>query len=228
MQGSRRDPLGLAHPGRVLLATSLSILFVDQVTKSLVRWKMPERAPSVDLISHVIRLTSVRNTGAAFGLFPGRQPVFMLTSALVLFAIAAYWRRARPTQWPVVIALAMVTAGALGNLIDRALIGRVTDFLEFAFVSFPVFNVADIGIVGGVGVLMAWILFGPETPAESEDVAETEDEAGSSAGAKPPAEPAPSASLPSDASSDHSGQIGAALPAEAGSPDATDLGDLQS
>ena len=45
------------------------------------------------------------------------------------------------------IALAMVSAGALGNLIDRALLGQVTDFFEFAFVEFPVFNVADMAIV---------------------------------------------------------------------------------
>lgn len=172
MQGSRRVPLDLAHPGRVFLATSVTILVIDQITKAIVRAKLPTGA-SLGLIPHVIRLTSVRNSGAAFGLFPGRQPVFVLTSALVLFVIAAYWRRAKPMQWPVVIALAMVTAGALGNLIDRAIIGRVTDFFEFAFIDFPVFNVADIGIVGGVGVLMIWILFGPpetsepaETPAE--------------------------------------------------------------
>ena len=116
------------------------------------------------LIPHVILLTLVRNSGAAFGLFPGRQPVFVLTSLLVLFVIAAYWRRARPSQWPVVFALSMVAGGALGNLIDRAIVGHVTDFFEFAFIEFPVFNVADIGIVGGVGVLMVWILFGPELP----------------------------------------------------------------
>ena len=172
MQGSRRVPLDLAHPGRVFLVTSIAILVVDQITKAIVRAKLPT-GTSFGLIPHIIRLTSVRNSGAAFGLFPGRQPVFVLVSALVLFVIAAYWRRARPVQWPVVIALAMVTAGALGNLIDRALIGRVTDFFEFAFIDFPVFNVADMGIVGGVGVLMIWILFGPDqampVPAAEDD-----------------------------------------------------------
>jgi signal peptidase II len=139
-----------------------------------VRAEMPT-GMSIGLIPHVIRLTSVRNTGAAFGLFPGGQPLFVLTSLFVLFVIAAYWRRARPVEWPIVIALAMVTAGALGNLIDRAVIGRVTDFFEFAFVSFPVFNVADMGIVGGVGVLMAWILFGPETDRAA-TLTDTDDE----------------------------------------------------
>jgi len=120
----------------------------------------------VALLRGVLNLTFVNNVGAAFGLFPGRQPVFMATSALVLFVIAAYWRRAHPKEWPVVIALGLVCAGALGNLIDRAVLGRVTDFLEFGFVQFPVFNVADMAILAGVGVLALWILFGPQPDEE--------------------------------------------------------------
>jgi signal peptidase II len=172
VQGSRRVPLDLAHPGRVFIGVSASILLVDQITKAIVRAYM-QVDQTVGLIPHVIRLTLVRNTGAAFGIFPGRQPVFVITSLLVLFAIAAYWRRARPTQWLVVVALAMIAGGALGNLIDRALIGRVTDFFEFAFIDFPVFNVADMGIVGGVGALMVWVLFGPEPPGST--VADADD-----------------------------------------------------
>ena len=98
------------------------------------------------LVPGLLKLTYVRNIGAAFGLFPGRQPVFIFTSLLVLFVVAAFWRRARPTQWPVVIALALVTAGAVGNLIDRIVLGYVTDFFEFGFMEFPVFNVADSAI----------------------------------------------------------------------------------
>lgn len=174
VQGSRRDPLDLAHPGRVFAATSLTLLVVDQITKMIVRATMHAGDSFPGVIPHVVNLTFVRNSGAAFGLFPGRQPVFMLTSACVLFVIAAYWRRARPREWPVVIALAMIAAGSVGNLIDRALIGHVTDFFEFAFFEFPVFNVADMGIVGGVGTLMVWVLFGP-TPSATAGDADTED-----------------------------------------------------
>jgi len=204
VQGSRRVPLDLAHPGRVFLAVAASILLVDQITKAVIRATPLLAKKTIGLIPHVINLTLVRNSGAAFGLFPGRQPVFVLTSLLVLFAIAAYWRRARPVQWPVVIALAMIAGGALGNLIDRAIVGRVTDFFEFAFIDFPVFNVADMGIVGGVGVLMVWILFGPgplALPAEhDEDVAEPgeqeepsgdEEPAGAAHGIATPAEESP-------------------------------------
>ena len=160
VQGSRRDPLDLAHPGRVLIATVLGALAVDQIAKMMVRSAMVEQQ-SVPLLGRLIHLTYVRNEGAAFGLFPGRQPVFIVTSLLVLFVIAAFWRRTRPVQWPVVIALGLVTAGAVGNLIDRVILGHVTDFFEFGFVEFPVFNVADSCIVVGVAMLMIWILVGP-------------------------------------------------------------------
>ena len=168
MQGSRRNPLDLGHPGRVFAIVAASILVVDQTTKAVVRTRLVI-GESLSIVPHLLHLTYVHNMGAAFGLFPGRQPVFIVTSIGVLMVIAGYWLRARPREWPLVVALAMVTAGAMGNLIDRAIIGQVTDFFEFGFIDFPVFNVADIAIVGGVGVLAAWILFGPvESPTPEE------------------------------------------------------------
>jgi signal peptidase II len=148
---------------------------IDQVTKALARTHLVSGQP-VLVLAHVLNLTYVHNEGAAFGLFPGRQPVFIATSCFVLFVIAAYWRRAHPREWPVVIALAMVCAGALGNLIDRVVLGRVTDFFEFAFVEFPVFNVADMAIIGGVVVLALWILFpSEEAPAAEEPSGDADD-----------------------------------------------------
>jgi signal peptidase II len=145
---------------------------VDQISKAMVRAAMVEQQ-SIRMIPHVLHLTYVRNEGAAFGLFPGRQPVFIATSLLVLFVIAAYWRRQHPVQWPVVVALGLVTAGAVGNLIDRSVLGYVTDYFEFGFFEFPVFNVADACIFVGVAILMVWILFGPEESDDSEPEAGT-------------------------------------------------------
>lgn len=170
MQGSRRNPLDLRHPGRVFAAVLICILVVDQITKFVVRARLVE-GQTTRFIAHVVNLTYVHNVGAAFGLFPGRQPVFIATSCLVLFVVAAFWRRVHPREWPVVVALAMVSAGALGNLIDRAVLGEVTDFLEFAFVQFPVFNVADMAIIGGVALLAIWLLF----PPHEEDAPTAED-----------------------------------------------------
>jgi len=168
VQASRRDPVGLAHPGRLFAIIAISILIVDQVTKALVRGALAQ-GQAIILVPRLLHLTIVHNEGAAFGLFPGGQPFFIVTSLIVLAAIAVYWFRTSPRDWLVVTALAMVTAGAVGNLIDRALIGQVTDFLEFAFIDFPVFNVADMGIVGGVGVLVLWVLITPEQTTGTPD-----------------------------------------------------------
>jgi signal peptidase II len=141
---------------------------VDQLTKAWIRASMMPQQ-SVPIVQNILHLTYVRNLGAAFGLFPGARPVFMLTTTLVLFAIAAFWRRARPTEWPIVVALALVTGGAIGNMIDRAWLGQVTDFVDFTLLDFPVFNVADSGVVVGVIILMAWILFGPDTSSSDDE-----------------------------------------------------------
>jgi len=155
----------------VFVAIAIAILAIDQIAKAVVRANLVE-GRIVRFVPGLLNLTFVQNVGAAFGLFPGRQPIFIVTSCFVLFATAAYWRRAHPREWPVVIALAMVSAGAVGNLIDRVVVGQVTDFLEFAFVRFPVFNVADMAIVCGVAVLALWLLFPVQqdpTPAAAEE-----------------------------------------------------------
>ena len=166
VQGSRRDPLALRHSAVAFWLVAVGTLAADQITKSIVRARMLP-GESIPLVQDVFHLTYVRNSGAAFGLFPGRQPVFMLTTAVVLLVIAAYWRRSRPTAWPIVVALGLISAGALGNLLDRLLSGRVTDFFDFTLIDFPVFNIADSGIVVGVGILIAWLLLVPEDPHDS-------------------------------------------------------------
>ncbi len=114
---------------------------------------------SLPVIEGFFHFTYVRNTGAAFGLMPGQQTLFIVTTVLVLFAIALYWWRTRPNSLVLTLALGMVVGGAIGNLIDRTVFGRVTDF--FDFLVFPVFNIADIGIVVGAGGLFIWALFAP-------------------------------------------------------------------
>lgn len=152
---------------------AVGTLLVDQISKAIVRVQMVP-GESVALIDGVFHLTYVRNAGAAFGLFPGQQSVFMLTTGIVLFVIGAYWRRARPDAWPIVTALGLISGGSVGNLIDRAFLGRVTDFFDATLIDFPVFNIADCGIVIGVGILIVWLLVVPEPETASSDPAPAE------------------------------------------------------
>jgi len=139
--------------------TLLGVLLADQVTKALVRAKLAVGA-SVPLVDGFMDLTHVRNTGAAFGLFPGRLPIFIGISTLVLGGIAWVWWRMKPRSTWAVLALGLVAGGATGNLIDRVVAGRVTDFFDVGW--WPVFNVADIALDVGVAVLLVWLLFSSE------------------------------------------------------------------
>jgi len=144
----------------VFAAVALGSVLLDQATKYLVRTLMAPPGTSIPLLGHWLRLTYVRNAGAAFGMLPGHGVIFMSVSALVLLGVGIYLVRIRPTHPVLVVALGLVTAGAAGNLIDRATSGLVTDFIQIPF-DFPVFNVADSSIFIGVGLLVWWVLFGP-------------------------------------------------------------------
>ncbi len=147
------------RPAALFASVFAAIVVLDQASKAAVRSVMAPPGTSVPLLGQFLRLTYVRNTGAAFGIFPGRGSVFVTVSVLVLVGVAVYVWRVRPTRKVLVTALALLSAGASGNLIDRLLSGRVTDFIEFP--SFPVFNVADSSITFGVSLLVWWVLFGP-------------------------------------------------------------------
>jgi signal peptidase II len=153
-----RGSLILRRPGAVAAAIVLAVVILDQATKALVRARMP-LGSSIELMAPLLKLTHVRNSGAAFGMMPGRPTLFIIVSLAVLAGVGLYWWRYRPTRLPVVIALSLVAGGALGNLIDRLTSGRVTDFIEVPYI--PVFNVADPCILAGVSILVWWLLFGP-------------------------------------------------------------------
>jgi signal peptidase II len=146
------------------LTTCITVVVLDQLAKGVVRRGLPlgETAP---LLDGLLRLTHVANEGAAFGLMPGGRYLFIASTGLVLLAVGLFWYRYHPRSWWLSIAIGLVAGGALGNLIDRVLVGRVTDFLEFAFMDFPVFNVADTAIVTGVAIISVWLLFGAEDDA---------------------------------------------------------------
>jgi len=163
----------LRHSALTFWFIVLATLGLDQAIKSVVRTQMIEGA-SIPVLADVFHFTYVRNMGAAFGLFPGRQPVFVMTTAVVLLVIAAYWRRSRPHAWPIVVALGLIAGGSIGNAIDRLVLGSVTDFLDFTLVDFPVFNVADSAIFIGVAILIGWLLLVPD-PSQDERESEQHD-----------------------------------------------------
>lgn len=154
---------------------AVTVLFIDQVTKALVRaWLEPSQ--SIPLIEDIFHFTYVRNTGASFGLMPGQRSLFITATVLVLAGIAVFWWRTRPRQAVLVAALGLITGGALGNLVDRIVAGRVTDFFDFRV--FPVFNVADIGLTVGGAALFAWSLLAPVEERNEPGISASDDRDG--------------------------------------------------
>jgi signal peptidase II len=145
-----------ARPGVVLLLTAAAVIVADQVSKAFVRMLLPVQAP-VWLIPRVLSLNHVRNSGAAFSILQGQRFVFIGIALLVLCALGWAWFRFRPSNPWVVVALGLVVGGAVGNLIDRAVAGTVTDFIDAQV--WPVFNVADSSVLVGEAILIVWLLF---------------------------------------------------------------------
>jgi signal peptidase II len=128
------------------------ILSLDQLTKFLAN-KNLLLSESVPLIKNVFHLTLVYNRGAAFGLLKNQVHLFIFTSVIAVVLIYFNLKDAENKKYSV--ALSLILAGALGNLIDRLFLGHVVDFLDFRI--WPVFNIADSAITIGM-ILLGWII----------------------------------------------------------------------
>lgn len=113
------------------------------------------------------------NNGAAWGIFAGKQTLLVLvTGAMMLAILAAMLFYRRRLSRPEFVALTLVLAGGIGNLIDRVGQGYVVDFIQFSFwKTFPIFNVADICVTTGVALLVLCILFANDKKEKSREAA---------------------------------------------------------
>jgi signal peptidase II len=144
-------------PGSAFAGAAL-IVALDQITKLAVRGAM-HAGQSMTLIPGALYLTYVRNTGAAFGLLPDRQVLFMAASLAIISLLSWLLVTHRLHSLLARIACVFALGGAAGNLIDRLMVGRVTDFLDVRI--WPVFNVADSAIVFGACLLVLSVFMAP-------------------------------------------------------------------
>ncbi|USG67605.1 signal peptidase II [Brevibacillus ruminantium] len=134
-----------------------AIIALDQWTKWLVVKNM-EQGQSIPLFADVLHLTSHRNMGAAFGILQNQRWLFVVITIAVVIGILVTLIRAGKSQPRVSLALSLVLGGAIGNFIDRITTGQVVDFVDFTLINFPIFNVADVAITVGVGLLLLDVL----------------------------------------------------------------------
>ena len=143
----------------IWLCIVLVCVFADQLTKWLA-FIFLQGNGSVDIIPWFIRLSYLEggNTGMAFGLLSEHRWVFMTFSTLAIVAIIVFMVIAQPKDKLLRVALALVCAGGIGNMIDRIFLGYVIDFLEFTFIDFPIFNGADSFVSIGAVLLMLYLI----------------------------------------------------------------------
>jgi signal peptidase II len=143
----------------------LAIIVSDQMTKAMVRSRL-ELHESVPVLPDLLALTRVHNSGAAFGIFnsmdfAGKTVVLTIVASLALLGVAWYAASVPVSDRLARIGVASILGGAIGNLIDRATVGYVLDFVDASWQGwhFWAFNVADASITIGV-ILMILDLLG--------------------------------------------------------------------
>jgi signal peptidase II len=152
------------------LSVSAVVILLDRLTKLFVDRHIELNFGNVQVIPNFFSISHVENTGAAFSLFaewPQRVRVPLLVGfSTVAMIVVCYllWKSAEQFTWTG-LALAFILGGAVGNLYDRILFGRVTDFLHFYIGNhmWPDFNLADSAIVCGATLLCVDLLFGHKT-----------------------------------------------------------------
>lgn len=147
--------LSLPKTALAAYAVALVTIVIDQLTKWAVVKGLGMQLGQTIEVSPIFDLTYTLNTGVSFGMFSGGEARWVLTAfSLAVAAIMAWWATRSPRRL-FAVALGLIIGGALGNAIDRILVGAVIDFLDFSGLGFPwIFNIADSAISIGVGLLI--------------------------------------------------------------------------
>lgn len=144
----------------IYLLSILALIGADQLTKW---WAVKELMGNgaKPFLGPILGFRYAENTGAAFSILRDKQLLLIGVTFLVLLAmIGLLFKAVRAGEhWAVKVAYTFIIAGAIGNFIDRVRLDYVVDFLEFKFIHFPIFNIADVLVVVGVGLLTIATIF---------------------------------------------------------------------
>lgn len=146
------------------LILMILVVVLDRITKLAVVNTLTENM-SIPIIKNVFHLTYILNPGAAFGMLEYSR-VFFIALTVVILACAVIFRKKIQKEAPMMkYGGALFLGGAIGNLIDRIETGLVVDFFDFRI--WPIFNVADIAICVGVGLII-WSVMKEESHKEKQ------------------------------------------------------------
>ncbi|MFA6849154.1 MAG: signal peptidase II [Selenomonadaceae bacterium] len=134
----------------------ISIVILDQIVKFYIQ-SMMLVGMSIPVVTDVFHITYILNPGAAFGILENQRMFFILIGTAILCAAIYFYSYIKKENIFIRYGVSMLLGGAVGNLIDRIRIGYVIDFFDFRI--WPIFNIADIAIVVGVGCIVYSVLF---------------------------------------------------------------------
>ena len=137
------------------LAAIVGVIVLDQISKILVCAYL--YGQQVAIIPGILRFSYVENTGMAFGMLSDHRWIFMVLSVIGISAVAVYLYLYQKTTLGR-IALSLIIAGGIGNMIDRTMLGYVVDMIDCRFINFAVFNVADSFVCIGAGLMILYLI----------------------------------------------------------------------
>ncbi len=134
-----------------MIILTILVILVDFFSKYMVS-KLMTVNETIDLIDNFLRITYVKNTGAAFSIFSNNTILVIIISVVIIGFLLFYIYKNKGNNKLENVSYAFILGGAIGNLIDRLVYGYVIDFLDFEILSYdaPIFNLADTFIVIGV------------------------------------------------------------------------------
>ena len=161
----------------VIIITML-VVILDQLTKFVVNTKM-DLHDTFNVIPGILNFTYIRNDGAAWGMLDDKRWIFLIMSTVAICVIIYVLIKYKNQHIMMKIPLALILGGGIGNMIDRTFYteeilngqcrlfgegyrlfeGEVVDFIEAAFINFPVFNIADSAVTIGTILLFVYVIF---------------------------------------------------------------------
>ncbi len=151
---------------------TIIIILLDQASKLLIQTRMTP-FQSIDFFNGFMSIMYARNSGAAFSILQSQTVLLIIITVAALLVL--WFNRRQIANYPRIFQLGVAVAlgGALGNFCDRVRLGGVVDFIDFHY--WPVFNVADIAIVSGVGLAVLGLLINQNHSKQVKEPAPTED-----------------------------------------------------
>lgn len=141
---------------RKFLMIILILIIADQISKYFIeinKYKLPKV-----IINNILSFTYCKNKGVAFGIGYGKVGIItIITIIVIIVALILIIKNYKKINKLILIGIAMMISGGIGNLIDRIFRAYVVDFIDFRIIDFPIFNIADICVV--VGVIIVGITY---------------------------------------------------------------------